>query len=97
MKTIAAILGTAILLALTEGCAGPAVYGGGYGVYGEYPATTEQYYVAPTYTYSYPYSYPYRYGYRHQWAPYDRDHYLDRGYHWNRHGYYHRDRDDSHR
>ena len=98
MKTIAAIFGGIILLAIATGCEGPAVYGGGYGVYGEYPAATyEQYYSAPAPVYSYSYPYPYHYGYRHHWAPYDRDHYLDRGYHWNRHGYYHRDRDDWHR
>ncbi len=77
MKYIACLCGAVLLLVLS-GCEAEAPYGGGYGVYGEYP-----YGYSPAPVYVYP-DYPYRY--RH---PYDRDHYYDRDRYWDRDHYWH--------
>lgn len=73
MKFKLLLIGTGLLLLATAGCEVERGYGGGYGVYGEYPST---YYGGGVY---YPESGPYYYG------PYDRDHYWDRDRHWERH------------
>ncbi len=83
MKYIAGLCGV-VLMFLVGGCAVQEPYGGGYGVYGEYPYSYG-YTAAPVYVYP---DYHYRY------APYDRDHYWDRRHYWDRHRYPYRDRDD---
>ncbi len=76
MKYIAGLFG-AVLMLLAGGCAVEEPYGGGYGVYGEYP-----------YGYGYGYSAPvYNYPYYYHRGPYDRDHYFDRDHYWDRHRY----------
>lgn len=74
MKLLVRLFGLALLLAVSAGCEVEAPYGGGYGVYGEYPYT---YYGGYSPTYVYPYHYYH--------GPYDRDHYWDRGRYWERH------------
>ncbi len=70
--------GLGLLLLLTAGCEVESGYGGGYGVYGEYPYT---YYGGDVYPgYAYP-AYPYHYRHWHH-RPYDRDHYWDRDDYW---------------
>ncbi len=78
MKTVFGLGGLLVLLlTLTSGCEGPEVYGGAYGVAGEYPYA----YGGTAYGYPYDYySYPYPY-----YVPYDRDHYWDRDRYWEHH------------
>ena len=84
MKRVFGLLALGVLL-FTAGCEVEAPYGGSYGVYGEYGYPT--YYGG--------YSNPYY----HHYHPYDRDHYWDRGGHFEQHrwhgdhGWGHHDRD----
>ncbi len=77
MKYVAGLILGGALMLLLGGCAVEEPYGGGYGVYGEYP-----YYTQPAYAYPY-----YDYHYRYYHPPYDRDHYWDRGHYGDRHRY----------
>jgi hypothetical protein len=76
-------LAGAFLMVLMTGCEAEKGYGGAHGgVYGEYPYTyygSSGYYPAPVYPYP---------GVRPRWhpAPYDRDHFLDRGRYWDGRG-----------
>ena len=88
MKKLSLLGGALLVVMLLSGCEATP-YGGSYvGVQGEYPTT---YYGE---SYSYP-VYP-AYGYRYRaWGPYDRDHYYNRGRHWEHERHeHHRDRDD---
>ena len=76
MKMIALSLGALLLLA-TAGCETEVGYGGGLGIYGEYPDAYYGYNPAPNYEYG-PSIYVHP-------GPYDRDHYWDRDRHWERH------------
>ncbi len=88
MKRIVWLLGGALLL-LVAGCEVESGYGGGYGVYGEYPYTYNGGYAEPYPYYGY---YPHLHGYDrdHYW---DRHHYWDRGRYWDGRGRYRRDHD----